>query len=91
MFQICVLNLNLESFGIKFILLFLRIRTKLVLLDPTPTMPDSTDKWRSIKIIAGIAIGCVIAIVFSVLAILYLRRRCNKLEQEVKDEVVRPR
>ena len=60
-------------------------------LDPTPTMPGSTDKWRSIKIIAGSTIGCIIAIVFFVLAILYLRRRFNKLEQEVKDEVVRPR
>ena len=54
-------------------------------------MPGTTDKWRSIKIIAGSAIGCLIAIVFIVLEILYFRRRCNKLEPEVKDEVVRPR
>ena len=60
-------------------------------LDPIPTMPGSTDKWRSIKIIGGSAIGSIIAIVFIVLAILYLRRRCNKLEREVEDEVVRPR
>ena len=53
-------------------------------------MPGSTDKWRSIKGIAG-CIGCIIAIVFFVLAILYLRRRYNKLEREVKDEVVRSR
>ena len=60
-------------------------------LDPTHAMPGTTDKWRSIKIIAGSAIGCIIAIVFIVLEILYFRRRCNKLEPEVKDEVVRPR
>ena len=84
----CIFNLNVESFGIKFILLFLKINTKFVLLDPTPTMPGTTNKWKSIKTIAGSTIGCIIAIVFIVLVILYLRRRCNKQEQEV---VVRPR
>ena len=54
-------------------------------------MPGTTDKWRNMTIIGGNAIGSIIAIVFIVLAILYLRRRCNKLEREVKDEVVRPR
>ena len=54
-------------------------------------MPGTTDKWRSITIIGGSAIGSIIAIVFIVLAILYLRRRCKKLERKVEDEVVRPR
>ena len=54
-------------------------------------MSSTTDKWRSITIIGGSAIGSIIAIVFIVLEILYLRRRCNKPEREVEDEVVRPR
>ena len=54
-------------------------------------MPSTTDKWRSITIIGGSAIGSIIAIVFIVLAILYLRRIYNKLEREVEDDVVRPR
>ena len=54
-------------------------------------MPGTTDKWRSIKIVGGSVIGSIIAIVFIVLAIVYLHRRNNNLEQEVKDEFVRPR
>ena len=54
-------------------------------------MPSTTDKWRSITIIGGSAIGSIIATVFIVIGILYLRRRCNKPEPEVEYEVVRPR
>ena len=63
-------------------------------LDATPIKTDIEDKteikgrWRSIKIIVGRTVGYIAALVFFVLIILYLRRRCKRLEPEVKDEVV---
>lgn len=60
-------------------------------LDPTPSMPGSKDRWRSIKIIVGSAFGCTTTLVVVILTVFYLRRRYNKLERKVKDEVVPPR
>ena len=60
-------------------------------LDATAIKNDIEDKteikgrWRSIKIIVGRTVGYIAALVFFVLIILYLRRRCKRLEP---DEVV---
>ena len=62
-------------------------------LDSTPTKTDTEDKtdikekWRITKITVGSTIGCIAALVFFIVVILYLRRRYNRLEQEVKEEV----
>ena len=76
---------------------FLKIKSKnLFNLDSTPIKIDVEDKngikdrWKSMKIIVGSAIGCITALVFFILVILYLRRRYIRLkeqkEQKVKDE-----
>ena len=39
------------------------------------------------KVTLGSAIGCIAALAFFIVGILYLRRRYNRLEQEVKEEV----
>ena len=71
---------------------FRKVKTKnLFNLDSPPTKTDIKDRWRSIKVIVGSAVGCITALVFFILIILYLRRRCKRLEPEVKDEVVGPR
>ena len=62
-------------------------------LDLTTSKPetkdksDTEDKWRSVKIIVGSAIGCITALLFFILAIVYSRRRYKRLEQEINDEV----
>ena len=62
-------------------------------LDSTPTKTDVEDKtdykekWRIAKVTFGSAIGCITALAFFIVGILYLRRRYNRLEQEVKEEV----
>ena len=62
-------------------------------LDSTTTKTDveeKTDykeKWRIAKVTFGSTIGCITALAFFIVVILYLRRRYNKLEQEVKEEV----
>ena len=69
-------------------------RQKLFNLDSTSTKPDIEDKtdikdkWRCIKIIVGSTTGCITALVFFILVFLFLRRRYNRLAQEVKDDVV---
>ena len=76
---------------------FLKIKSKnLFNLDSTPIKIDVEDKngikdrWKSMKIIVGSAIGCITASVFFILVILYLRRRYirskEQKEQKVKDE-----
>ena len=75
---------------------FLKIKSKnLFNLDSTPIKidiedNDIKDRWKSMKIIVGSAIGCITALVFFILVILYLRRRYIRLkeqkEQKVKDE-----
>ena len=76
---------------------FLKIKSKnLFNLDSTPIKIDIEDKndikdrWKSMKNIAGSVIGCITALVFFMLVILYMRRRYIKLkeqkEQKVKDE-----
>ena len=76
---------------------FLKIKSKnLFNLDSTPIKIDIEDKndikdrWKSMKNIVGSAIGCITALVFFMLVILYLPRRYIKLkeqkEQKVKDE-----
>ena len=49
---------------------------------------DIKDRWRSIKIAIGSAVGCITALVTFILVILYLRRRCSRSEQEAKHEDV---
>ena len=39
------------------------------------------------KVTFGSAIGCITVLAFFVIVILYLRRKYNRLEQEVKEEV----
>ena len=75
---------------------FLKIKSKnLFNLDSTPIKidiedNDIKDRWKSMKILVGSAIGCITALVFFILVILYLRRRYIRLkeqkEQKVKDE-----
>ena len=75
---------------------FLKINSKnLFNLDATPIKidiedNDIKDRWKSMKILVGSAIGCITALVFFILVILYLRRRYIRLkeqkEQKVKDE-----
>ena len=75
---------------------FLKIKSKnLFNLDSTPIKidiedNDIKDRWKSMKIIVGSAIGCITALVFFILVILYLRRRYirskEQKEQKVKDE-----
>ena len=77
---------------------FLKIKSKnLFNLDATPIKidiedNDIKDRWKSMKIIVGSAIGCITALVFFILVsyILYLCRRYIRLkeqkEQKVKDE-----
>ena len=68
-------------------------RLNLFNLDSTPTKTDVEDKtdykekWRMAKVTLGSAIGCIAALAFFIVGILYLRRRYNRLEQEVKEEV----
>ena len=75
---------------------FLKIKSKnLFNLDSTPIKidiedNDIKDRWKSMKVLVGSAIGCITALVFFILVILYLRRRYIRLkeqkEQKVKDE-----
>ena len=81
---------------------FLKIKSKnLFNLDSTPIKidiedNDIKDRWKSMKIIVGSAIGCITALVILLviftLVILYLRRRNIRLkeqkEQKVNDEAV---
>ena len=68
---------------------FRKVKTKnLFNLDSPTTKTDVKDRWRSIKVIVGSVVGCITALVFFILIILYFRRRCNRLEPEDKDEVV---
>ena len=81
---------------------FLKIKSKnLFNLDSTPIKidiedNDIKDRWKSMKIIVGSAIGCITALVILLviftLVILYLRRRYIRLkeqkEQKVNDEAV---
>ena len=81
---------------------FLKIKSKnLFNLDSTPIKSDIEDndikdRWKSMKIIVGSAIGCITALVILLviftLVILYLRRRNIRLkeqkEQKVNDEAV---
>ena len=63
-------------------------------LDSTYILPDIEGKsdfkdiLRIIKIIVGSEIGCITALAFSIITMLYLHRRYENSEQEVKDEVV---
>ena len=53
--------------------------------------PWHKDNTWSIKIIFGSRVSCITTLVLFILIFLYLRRRYNRLIQEVKDEVIPPK
>ena len=60
-------------------------------LDSVPKKTVIKDRWRSITIAVGTALGCITALLTFILVILYLRRRDSRLEPEANHEDVRPR
>ena len=46
------------------------------------------NKEKFIKVIIGIAVSCMTALMLFIFTILYFRRRSNRLQQVVTDEVI---
>ena len=65
-------------------------------LDSAPTRPDKpteidindNKKERVIKIIIGSAVSCMTALIIFIFTILHFRRRSNRMQQVIKDEVI---
>ena len=55
---------------------------------PTETAINDNEKERVIKVIIGSAVSCMAALMLFLFTILYLKRRSNRLQQVVKDEVM---
>ena len=55
---------------------------------PTETGINDSNKERVIKVITGSAVSCMAALMLFIFTILYLKRRSNRLQQVVKDEVI---
>ena len=55
---------------------------------PTETAINDNKKERVIKVIIGSAVSCMTALMLFIFTILYLKRRSNRLQQVVKDEVI---
>ena len=54
----------------------------------TETGIKDNNKEKVIKVIIGIAVSCMTALMLFIFTILYLRRRSNRLQQVVTDEVI---
>ena len=65
-------------------------------LDSAPTRPDKpteidindNKKKRVIKVIIGSLVSCMTALIIFIFTIVYFRRRSNRLQQVIKDEVI---
>ena len=54
----------------------------------TETGIKDNNKEKVIKVIIGIVVSCMTALMFFIFTILYFRRRSNRLQQVVTDEVI---
>ena len=54
----------------------------------TETGIKDNNKEKVIKVIIGIAVSCMTALMLFIFTILYFRRRSNRLQQVVTDEVI---
>ena len=83
-----------------YLVAFCKYRLNLFTLHSVPTgtvNPDykpieigikDNNKEKIIKIIIGSAVSCMTALMLFIFTILYFRRRSNRLQQVVKDEVM---
>ena len=55
---------------------------------PTETTINDNKKERVIKVIIVSTVSCMTALMLFIFTILYFKRRSNRLQQVVKDEVI---
>ena len=55
---------------------------------PTESSINDNNKERVIKVITGSTVSCMTALMLFIFTILYLKRRSNRLQQVLKNEVI---